>query len=213
MRGAPCLSRNEAPTSRACAIALGASRRHMWLPSRRRKLPSLLFEIGCEELPAAALDEAGVQLPPLCRLHLGAEPSDLYLGPRRIAFFIPELAERTPDEWVKGPPESLRERAAEGFARRHGVAVDALETRDGFLGVVVAGKDVRAVLPQALAAIVRGLTFTKAMRWPGVDFRFARPVRWLCAKLDDETIAVDLEGVPSGGVSHGHRFAGPGEIE
>jgi tetrameric-type glycyl-tRNA synthetase beta subunit len=146
-------------------------------------------------------------------MHLGAEPSDLYLGPRRIAFFIRDIADRTPDEWVKGPPENLRDRAAEGFARRHGVGVDALETRDGFLGVVVPGKDVRAVLPQALAAIVRGLSFSKGMRWPGVDFRFARPVRWLCAKLDAETIDVELEGVASGGVSFAHRFGSPGEVE
>ncbi len=154
-----------------------------------------------------------MQLPPLCRAHLGAVPSDLYLGPRRIAFLVPDLPERTPDEWVKGPPESLREKAAEGFARRHGVSVDALETREGFLGVVVPGKDVRTVLPQALAAIVRGLMFTKTMRWPGVDFRFARPVRWLCAELGDETVDVDLAGVSSGGISYAHRFADGGPVE
>jgi glycyl-tRNA synthetase beta chain len=154
-----------------------------------------------------------VQLPPLLRAHVGAEPSDLYLAPRRIAFLVPDLPARTSDEWVKGPPEALRDKAAEGFARRHGVAVDDLTVRDGFLGVHVPGKDIRSVLPEALAALVRGLTFGKTMRWPGVDFRFARPVRWLLAKLDAETITVALEGVPSGGISYGRRFAdGPVEI-
>jgi tetrameric-type glycyl-tRNA synthetase beta subunit len=148
-----------------------------------------------------------VQLPPLLRAHVGAEPSDLYLGPRRIAFLVPDLPARTSDEWVKGPPEALRDKAAEGFARRHGVAVDELTVRDGFLGVEVPGKDIRSVLPDGLAAIVRGLTFGKTMRWPGVDFRFARPVRWLLAKLDSETITVPLEGIPSGGISYGRRFA------
>jgi tetrameric-type glycyl-tRNA synthetase beta subunit len=148
-----------------------------------------------------------VQLPPLLRAHVGAEPSDLYLAPRRIAFLVPDLPARTSDEWVKGPPEALRDKAAEGFARRHGVAVDDLTVRDGFLGVHVPGKDIRSVLPEALAAVVRGLTFAKTMRWPGVDFRFARPVRWLLAKLDAETITVALEGVPSGGISYGRRFA------
>jgi glycyl-tRNA synthetase beta chain len=114
---------------------------------------------------------------------------------------------------VKGPPVALRDKAAEGFARRHGVAVDDLTVRDGFLGVEVPGKDIRSVLPEGLAAIVRGLTFAKTMRWPGVDFRFARPVRWLLAKLDSETITVPLEGVPSGGISYGRRFDdGPVEI-
>ena len=147
-----------------------------------------------------------MQLPPLARAHLGADPTDLYLGPRRIAFFVPDLPARTPDEWVKGPPEALREKAAAGFARKHGVSADELTVRDGFLGVEVAGKDLRSVLPDALAALVRGLTFAKAMRWPGVDFRFPRPVRWLLAKLDGETVGVSLAGVPSGGVSYGRRF-------
>jgi len=181
--------------------------------ARSEKLPSLLFEIGCEELPAVALDEASVQLPPLLRAHVGADPSDLYLAPRRIAFLVPDLPARTSDAWLKGPPEALRDRAAEGFARRHGVAVDDLTVRDGFLGVEVPGKDIRSVLPEGLAAVVRGLTFAKTMRWPGVDFRFARPVRWLLAKLDSETITVPLDGVPSGGISYGRRFAdGPVEI-
>jgi glycyl-tRNA synthetase beta chain len=154
-----------------------------------------------------------VQLPPLLRAHVGADPSDLYLAPRRIAFLVPDLPAQTSDEWVKGPPEALRDKAAEGFARRHGVTVDELTVRDGFLGVEVPGKDIRSVLPEALAAIVRGLTFAKTMRWPGVDFRFARPVRWLLAKLDAETITVPLKGVPSGGISYGRRFAdGPVEI-
>jgi glycyl-tRNA synthetase beta chain len=177
------------------------------------QLPSLLFEIGCEELPAAALDEASLQLPALVRAHVGTDPSDLYLAPRRIAFFASEVPERTPDEWIKGPPEHLRDKAAEGFARRHGVAVDELSVREGFLGVVVPGKDVRSVLPDALAAIVQGLTFTKSMRWPDVHFRFARPVRWLCAKLDDETIEVSLTGVRSGGTTFARRFEGEPSVE
>jgi len=36
-------------------------------------MPRLLFEIGCEELPAAACMEAALQLPELAREHLGAQ--------------------------------------------------------------------------------------------------------------------------------------------
>ena len=50
------------------------------------------------------------------------------------------------------------------------------------------------------------------MTW-GAGFRFARPVRWILAKLDEQTIEVPLEGVPSGGHSFGHRFAHPGPVE
>jgi len=159
-------------------------------------LPSLLFEIGCEELPASACVEAEAQLrSELAKLGEG----NVFVGPRRLALLVDDLPEREPDEWAKGPPEHLRDRAAEGFARKQGVSVDDLEVRDGFLGVLVAGRPLLEALPERLNEIVRGLAFSKSMRWDDSGLRFARPIRWLCAKLDDETV----EGF--GGSSHGRR--------
>ncbi len=175
-------------------------------------MPSLLFELGCEELPAAACIEAAMQVPELSVEHLGAKPSDQYIGPRRIAFLVPDLPERTPDAWLKGPPIALREKAEAGFARKHGVSPDELTERDGFLGAEVAGRPLREVLPDRLAAIVRGFGFGKSMAW-GPPLRFARPVRWILAKLDDETIRVPFDGIASGGISYGHRFTHPGPVE
>ena len=77
-------------------------------------MPSLLLEIGCEELPAGACREAEAQLPELARAHIGTAPSQLFVGPRRLAFLIDDLPEQTADLWVKGPPENLRDRAAAG---------------------------------------------------------------------------------------------------
>jgi glycyl-tRNA synthetase beta chain len=120
------------------------------------------------------------------------------VGPRRLAILIEELPERTPDEWIKGPPEAMRDRAAEGFAKRHGVGVDELVVRDGFLGAVVPGKPLRETLPERIDELVRGFAFSKSMRWDDSGLRFARPVRWTLAKLDGETIV--------GESSYGHRF-------
>ena len=161
-------------------------------------MPALLLEIGTEELPASACRDAEAQLPELCEQHLGGRPAELYVGPRRLAAVLPDVPEREEDRWVKGPPAHLRERAAEGFARRHGVSVEALEERDGFLGVAVAGRPLRETLEARVDALVAGLAFPKTMRWDASGRRFPRPIRWLCAKLDDETIA--------GGRSYGHRF-------
>jgi len=161
-------------------------------------MPSLLLEIGAEELPAAACREAETQLPDLARAHIGAAPSQLFVGPRRVGFLIDDLAERTADEWVKGPPENLRDKAAAGFAKKHGVNVDDLELRDGFFGITVPGRRLREVLPEQIDRIVRGFSFTRSMRWDESGIRFARPVRWVLAKLDDETIV--------GETSFGHRF-------
>ncbi|MEX0817348.1 MAG: glycine--tRNA ligase subunit beta [Gaiellales bacterium] len=162
-------------------------------------MATLLFEIGCEELPAWACREAEVQLPGLCERELGRRPDELLLGPRRLALLVRDLPERSPDEWVKGPPEHMREQAAEGFARKQGVAVADLEVREGFFGVTRPGGPVAEALPGRLDAIVQGLTFSKSMVWEAGGLRFARPVRWRLAKLDAADIAGD-------GASYGHRF-------
>jgi len=161
-------------------------------------MPTLLLEIGCEELPAGACKEAEQQLPSLSERELGAAPTQVFVGPRRLALLVEDLAEQTPDEWIKGPPESLAEKAAAGFAKKHGVEPEELVVRDGFLGVERPGRPLREVLPERLEAIVRGLSFSKSMRWDESGIRFARPVRWRLAKLDGETVV--------GQASFGHRF-------
>jgi tetrameric-type glycyl-tRNA synthetase beta subunit len=145
-------------------------------------------------------------LPALCERHLGLKPDHVYVGPRRLAILVSGLEEATGDEWVKGPPVALREKAAAGFAKRHGVSVEDLEERDGFLGVTVQGQSLDSVLPGQVDAIIRGLRFGKTMRWDASGLRFPRPVRWTCARLDDR--AVDGHGTKT----YGHRFT-HGEVD
>src|SRR5439155_10298176 len=59
-------------------------------------------------------------------------------------------------------------------------------------------RPLREVLPEQIDRIVRGFSFARSMRWDESGIRFARPVRWVLAKLDDETIV--------GETSFGHRF-------
>jgi glycyl-tRNA synthetase beta chain len=162
-------------------------------------MPNLLLEIGCEELPAWACQEAEAQLPELVRTHLGVEPSAVYVGPRRLAVVVEDLPERTPPEWVKGPPAGAPDKAREGFARRHGIDPVELVERDGVLGFEHPGEPMREVVLPRLREIVHGLRFSKSMRWDGSGHRFPRPVRWACEKLDEETLW-------GSGTSFGHRF-------
>ena len=168
-------------------------------------MATLLIEIGCEELPASACREAERQLPELARRVLGVEPSKVLVTPRRLAVLAEDVPEQTADQWVKGPPVAMREKAAGGFAKRHGVAAEELEERDGFLGVAVAGKPLAEVLPDQVDELVRGLAFSKTMRWERNGLRFPRPVRWRLAMLNSTRIV--------GERSYGHRFSsGPIEI-
>jgi glycyl-tRNA synthetase beta chain len=162
-------------------------------------MPSLLLEIGCEELPASACREAAAQLPALADRELGLAPDRLLIGPRRLALLFADVPERTEDEWVKGPPVALREQAAAGFAKKQGVGVDELVEREGFLGVERPGRALRDELPARLDAIVRGLSFSKSMRWDESGIRFSRPVRWTLAKLDAETVAGETSYGPARG--------------
>ena len=95
---------------------------------------------------------------------------------------------QTADAWVKGPPVAMRDKAAAGFAKRHGVSVDDLDERDGFLGVAVAGKPLAEVLPGQVDELVRGLAFPKTMRWDdsGAPLSAAGALAARDARLDED---------------------------
>jgi glycyl-tRNA synthetase beta chain len=162
-------------------------------------VPSLLLEIGCEELPAAACREAEEQLPGLAARLFGKEPDAVFVTPRRLAVLLRDLPAESPDEWLKGPPEAMRDKAAAGFARRHGLDADQLEEREGHLWARIPGRPLRDVAPERVSELVRDLSFSKSMRWNGDGTRFARPVRWRCLLVDADPIG--------GNRSYGRRFA------
>ncbi len=127
-------------------------------------------------------------------------------------------------------------KAAEGFAKKNGVAVDQLQQapRDPALPAELnllhvkrtAGRDARAVLPGVITALLRGLAFPKRMSWDAWledgkgTFPFGRPVRWLVILLDGtvvpftifeaQTAAKGRAIVESGDTTYGHRFLPPG---
>jgi glycyl-tRNA synthetase beta chain len=178
-------------------------------------MPDLLIEIGCEELPAWACDEALAQLPGLqakglSTAGLEAEETRIHVGPRRLvllAFGLPaqRAAERRE---VRGPRADAPEAARAGFARKHGLSPEALEDRDGTLWAVVEGSatPLEALVPDLVRDTISGLQFSKTMRWDGG--RFARPIRWLVVKVDDSVVPAEAAGVESGERSYGHRFLG-----
>src|SRR5262249_18040384 len=182
-RAAPSHRPSARRTSSACARSRGALRsrtsRSSSASARSARLPRLVFEIGCEELPALACREAETQLPELCRRLLGTEPDRVYIGPRRLVIAVDDLPERGEDQVKRGPAERIAfgddgkpTKAAEGFARGAGVAVDELERRDGHIWAHVAGESVVDTLPERLPQIVRGLAFTKSMKWEADGLRF-----------------------------------------
>jgi glycyl-tRNA synthetase beta chain len=192
------------------------------------KASDLLLEIGCEELPASFVDAANAALPELAKKKLDALrlpfTKAYALGtPRRLALIVEGLAtaQADLDEVVTGPPVSAAfkdgkpTRAAEAFAQKLGIAVEALTRAQTPKGEYLAGarkeagREARALLPDALAQIISEIPFRKSMRWADLEVAFGRPIQWLVAILGDEVLPVSWGGLRAGRTSRGHRFLVP----
>ncbi|MCI5122512.1 MAG: glycine--tRNA ligase subunit beta, partial [Candidatus Electrothrix sp. AUS4] len=106
-------------------------------------------------------------------------------------------------------------KAAQGFARSRGVAVEDLqivETAKGeYLMAVeeIKGQETEALLPDLLDGVLRALPFPKSMRWADSSMAFARPIQWLLALYDGKVVDLTVEGVQAGATTVGHRFMSP----
>jgi len=195
-------------------------------------MADLLVELRTEEIPAGYLDRALASFRDevsrgLDEAHL-AHGEVGWLGtPRRMTVYARDVAERQPDrrETAVGPAERAAfgadgapTKAAEGFARAHGVTVADLEIRDTKKGryvcvqKAIAGQDAIGLLPGILTAAVNRIPFPKRMRWAAKDFTFARPIRGVVALLGPRVIAWEVNGVPAGNTTHGHPFLDPDPI-
>lgn len=195
-------------------------------------MADLLLEIGTEELPARfvepALEQLARRLTEAVAETLGVEAEPRTLGThRRLTVFIAGLPpEQPPREELRiGPPaqvafdeEGRPTRAALGFARSQGVPVEELEVRETPRGRYLCarrrtpGRATAEVLCELLPGVITGLSFPKSMYWRSPSFRFARPVRWLVALLDEEVLPLEVAGLRAGRCTRGHPFLHPGEI-
>jgi len=195
----------------------------------------LLFEIGCEEIPAKMLARQLVDFPAFVELRLGAARLEhkgvRALGtPRRLAVIVKQLADRQPDlhEEVVGPPVSAAfapdgtlTKAGQGFAAKNGVAPESLEKKEvaGKKGMYVVavrnvvGQDTRGLLPGLLAELAASIAWPKSQRWGWSETTFVRPVQWMVALYGGEVVPLTWAGQTSGRASRGHRFLSPGAVE
>lgn len=190
---------------------------------------TLLIEIGCEELPSSACREAVEQVPGLLSAALaaaGIDPdpaAEVAVSPRRIAVLaqVPpgiapsERRHRGPAADAAFDASGAPTKAARGFARGKGVAVEDLVVEDdggrSFVWAVERqpGRAIDELVPAVAERLIGGLRFGKNMRWgAGTGLRFSRPVRWIVAKVDGRTVPFEVHGLRAGDVSRGHRFLG-----
>jgi glycyl-tRNA synthetase beta chain len=193
---------------------------------------TLLLEIGCEELPTSFVNSALAQLPSLVQNELALRRvthGDVRaLGtPRRLSVLIEAVDETIASkrEELWGPPESAAKKdgkwtpAAEGFAKKNGLSVDALEIAENEKGRylratrVLEGGAAKDQLADLFGSVCKKLAFEKSMRWADIETPFGRPVQWLVALYGAEVVEFEFVRVKSGRLSYGHRFLAPEAFE
>ncbi|MBF0423573.1 MAG: glycine--tRNA ligase subunit beta [Magnetococcales bacterium] len=196
-----------------------------------------LWEIGCEEIPAGMLADGVRFLADAVENQLreaGLLPNDdtridAHGTPRRLVVMVTGLRERQADrvEEMRGPPEDRAfdahghpTRAADGFAKSCGVPVAALQRLHTPKGTYLChtvqrpGMLTAQLLPELMTRIVEGFPWPKTQRWGNGKTRFVRPINWMVALLNGETLPFTTgDGLRADRITQGHRFMARGPFE
>jgi glycyl-tRNA synthetase beta chain len=194
-------------------------------------MPDFLLEIGCEEIPARMIAAASEELRTrvgalLTRERLSGGEITHFDTPRRLAILASGIAASQDDvvEQVNGPSVSVAYKdgqptpAALAFAKKSGVDVAQLERistpKGEYLAAKVTkkGRGAAEILADALPKELAGIYWAKNMYWRKPNERFVRPVRWLVAMLDGDTIPLEFGGIRAGNTSRGHRILAVGSV-
>src|SRR5215472_8727740 len=190
----------------------------------------LLFEVGCEEIPAAMLARATDDLKSGFEKQLTAESIadgvtiEAFSTPRRLVLWARGLPQRQSDvvNEVTGPPKSVAydavgapTRAAVSFAEKQGVALHEVYLVATPKGEYLAARQVKRgratefILAEALPRILHDLYWPKTMTWTGLGgARFIRPIRWIVGLLDGKPLKFSYSGIAASDLTRGHRFLG-----
>lgn len=185
-----------------------------------------LFELGTEELPPKALKNLITALQSHVIEGLQAEELSwitvrAFAAPRRLALIVEQLSATTPSRElvVWGPPKAIAfdadgkpTKAAQAFADKNGIAVEALQTEsDGKVEKLVArttttGKPVVSLLGGIIESAINKLPIAKRMRWGSKRTEFVRPAHWLVMLYGDDIVDAEVLGLRANRETRGHRF-------
>jgi glycyl-tRNA synthetase beta chain len=191
-------------------------------------MADFLLEIGLEEVPARMIAGAEAELGKrVCDLLtrerlLGADAKlTTYSTPRRLAVLVTDVlaVQADTEEQLTGPSwkvafkDGAPTKAAEAFAKKAGVAVEALtkvaNAKGEYVGATVKrlGRAASELLAAELPKETFSLYWAKNMYWrAGKPERFVRPVRWVVALLDSAIVPLEIAGIKAGNASRGHRI-------
>ncbi len=188
---------------------------------------TLLVELLTEELPPKSLLRLSEAFGGALLAGLRADgfvgetgTSRAFATPRRLAVLVTGVREAAPDRAIEvtGPSVKAPAGAVEGFARKHGVAVEALVQVDTPKGRVHAHRDLArgltldAALAPKVESALKSLPIARLMRWGAGEAQFVRPVHGLVMLHGARVVPGSVLGLEAGNRTLGHRFMGKGEI-
>jgi glycyl-tRNA synthetase beta chain len=198
----------------------------------------LLFEIGCEEIPAGWIEKAAQQLKAILATQLfthslvdvptAQEAIETFGAPRRLVAIARDVRVKQEDviREITGPPKSVAfdpsgepTRAAVSFAEKQGVPVAKLSIvgtpKGEYVAVkqIVYGKAAAEILVKALPEAIHEIAWPRSMYWTSAESqRFIRPIRWIVALLGGKVIPCSFAEVQADRYTDGHRFLGKRHI-
>jgi len=190
---------------------------------------NLIFEIGTEELPANVITNALSEMERIfndliSEATLSCDILKTAGTPRRLMLYAQNLPEKQMDRTLEimGPPAKIAfnkdgtlTKAGEGFLKNQDISredISIKETEKGqYLSAKkhITGRLTLDILSELLPKLIKLIPFPKNMRWEESQFKFSRPVRWILAILDGDTIPFEIAGIKSDKITFGHRRANP----
>ncbi len=192
-------------------------------------MPDLLIELFSEEIPArmqrrAAEDLKKLVTDGLVEAGLTYAAAASFSTPRRLTLAVEDMLAASPRqvEERKGPRADAPEKAIEGFLRGAGLTRDQLEERDTPKGAILfakiekPGRPAAKIVAEVLEQTIRNFPWPKSMRWGAGTLKWVRPLHSILCITSDEAgasvVPLEVDGIPSGDTTRGHRFLAPDTI-
>ena len=192
-------------------------------------MSTILFELGCEELPPKSLKPLRDALQAsvteqLNEAEIGFDSIKVFAAPRRLAIRIEGISDKQPDrsEQKRGPAikaafdsDGNPTRAAMGFAKGLGIDASELITintdKGDYVGYeqIIQGQATTELLPTIFQTALDNLPIAKRMRSGASRNEFVRPVQWAVLMQDSAVIDATIQGHQTGKQTRGHRFHSP----
>ena len=189
-------------------------------------MPELLIELFSEEIPArmqakAAEDLRSLITNGLVEAGLTYEGAQAHATPRRLVLSVEGLNAKAADmrEERKGPRTDAPKPAIDGFLKSTGLKLDQLTVQDDKKGkfyiatIRKPGRAATDVVAELLPDVIRKFPWPKSMRWASGHLRWVRQLLSIVCTFDGEVVPFEIEGIPSGNTTLGHRFLSSKKIE